>query len=474
MRNNLLFVIAMMVSLFVMVSCDGEKDPYITIEYTASDVSATGGNATFTVKSNVSWTVSNADAWVTINPSTGENEKPVTVTFSANTATQSRSSVFTVKSTDGDVTETVTITQAAAGETLSITYTPADVPASGGTATFSVTSNLSAWTVSYSSSDTWVTNVSPTSGSGNADVTVTFAENNTASARSTVFTVAGGALSEAVTVTQSAADLPASAGAITETGRTLSSVVLNIAEIGNATTYKWYKDGSVVQNTAARTYTATAAGTYKVAGVNDAGEGTASANHVVELGAMSMLVGSWDCSNSYYQNSTWNNRGNYVCVFSKVDNQTIAISNFDNLGTAVITATVSVDASDNIIINIPFQAFNPSYFINYANSGLSGFSSTNFKDSFDARTGFSPMTVTKNASDRLTFTLASAYAGANPAYFLWAADESMTYGGQFWYGSNMTWVKQNAASGVPPVNKAPGSDQQRNANIFDLRYAVSY
>ncbi len=62
-----------------------------------------------------------------------------------------------------------------------------------------------------------------------------------------------------------------------------SSIELSIATIKNADTYKWYKDGTMMQNTASRTLTVTAAGTYKVAGVNDQGEGAASANHVVTL-----------------------------------------------------------------------------------------------------------------------------------------------------------------------------------------------
>ena len=79
--------------------------------------------------------------------------------------------------------------------------------------------------------------------------------------------------------------LPAAAGTIAGATELTegSTIELTIAEIANATSYKWYKDGAETQNTASRTLTVTAAGTYKVAGVNDAGEGTASADHVVTL-----------------------------------------------------------------------------------------------------------------------------------------------------------------------------------------------
>jgi hypothetical protein len=79
--------------------------------------------------------------------------------------------------------------------------------------------------------------------------------------------------------------LPADAGVISgpteiENG---GSIDISIAAIENATTYKWYKDGSQVQNTESRTMKVTSAGLYKVAGVNADGEGKASADHVVTL-----------------------------------------------------------------------------------------------------------------------------------------------------------------------------------------------
>jgi hypothetical protein len=79
--------------------------------------------------------------------------------------------------------------------------------------------------------------------------------------------------------------LPADAGTIT--GQTVvlegQSITLEIASIEGAETYHWYTDGTKGQNTDSKTLTVTEAGTYKVAGVNQTGEGKASADHVVTM-----------------------------------------------------------------------------------------------------------------------------------------------------------------------------------------------
>ena len=78
---------------------------------------------------------------------------------------------------------------------------------------------------------------------------------------------------------------PADAGTINGPSEVFTdeSITLTIAEIEGAVTYQWYKDGTKIQNTEQRTLTVTEEGTYKVAGVNEAGEGKASPDHVVTL-----------------------------------------------------------------------------------------------------------------------------------------------------------------------------------------------
>ena len=63
-------------------------------------------------------------------------------------------------------------------------------------------------------------------------------------------------------------ELPADAGAITQTPLEDGTIELSVAEIAGAETYRWYKDGESVQNSADRTYLVRKSGNYKVAGVN--------------------------------------------------------------------------------------------------------------------------------------------------------------------------------------------------------------
>lgn len=72
-------------------------------------------------------------------------------------------------------------------------------------------------------------------------------------------------------------ELPADAGAISQTPLEDGTVELTVAPIERAESYRWYKDGSAMQSVTARTIYATESGRYKVAGVNSEGEGKASA-----------------------------------------------------------------------------------------------------------------------------------------------------------------------------------------------------
>ena len=80
---------------------------------------AEGGELTFTVTSNKAWTVATEAAWVTLAPATGEaSDDAVTVkaTVAVNETFEQRTAVVTV--TAEDVQKTITVTQAAAEQTV--------------------------------------------------------------------------------------------------------------------------------------------------------------------------------------------------------------------------------------------------------------------------------------------------------------------------------------------------------------------
>lgn len=131
--------------------------------------------------------------------------------------------------------------------------------------------------------------------------------------------------------------VPGNAGDITVTGGILVSedpILLRVNAIARATTYKWYKDGVEVQNNNERSYTATASGAYKVAGVNSAGEGAASSevNLSIEIIPISVddMVGTWTSSGILVcNNHGWGNP--HEVVITKVNDTTIEMSKFINL-----------------------------------------------------------------------------------------------------------------------------------------------
>jgi hypothetical protein len=122
----------------------------------------------------------------------------VGITAAANAGTVARTA--TVTFTGGDLTQTVSITQAASPAALSVSPSTVDFAAGGGTQNLAVISNVN-WMVSRS--EAWVT-VSTASGSGNAAVGITAAANTGNASRTASVTFTGGGLTQSIAVTQEA------------------------------------------------------------------------------------------------------------------------------------------------------------------------------------------------------------------------------------------------------------------------------
>lgn len=87
-----------------------------------------------------------------------------------------------------------------------------------------------------------------------------------------------------VEISGSDLELPADAGEISQEEQEDGLVLLSVEEIERAETYRWYKDDVEVQNTEERTYLVRESGVYKVAGVNEVGEGKTSLPVTLEIG----------------------------------------------------------------------------------------------------------------------------------------------------------------------------------------------
>jgi endonuclease I len=172
-----------------------------TLSVTPSNqnVTVAAGSTSFTVTSNSAWTASSSQAWCTVTPS-GSGNGTITANYTLNPTIVQRVANVTV-TVSGLSPVVVTVTQAGATPTLTVTPSNQPVSESSGNTSFSVTSNTG-WTAA--SDQTWCT-VTP-SGSGNGTITATYTQNTTVVQRIANITVTVTGLTPVVvTVTQSGA-----------------------------------------------------------------------------------------------------------------------------------------------------------------------------------------------------------------------------------------------------------------------------
>ncbi len=163
---------------------------------------AANSTAMVEVASNVAWTVSSSQPWLTPNLTGSDGNKTVTLTAAANPGVTPRSATVTV-SASGLEPRVITVTQAGTAPTLTVSRNALPINATGSEKpTVELTSNTS-WTAS--SSQAWLT-VTPAAGSGNQTLTVGATPNASVSPRTAVLTLsASGVSSQIVTVTQAGA-----------------------------------------------------------------------------------------------------------------------------------------------------------------------------------------------------------------------------------------------------------------------------
>ncbi len=197
---------------------------------------------------------------------------------------------------------------------LNITYEAQEIPSEGKEVTFAIESNID-WAAT--STVNWL-DIKPQQGSGNAIVSVIVKPNSDEEGRQAIITVSGGNLTREISITQAAYVLlpPEAAGSIEgkEQGEPGETIVLTVAEIPYASTYKWYRNGTEIQNTASRTLSVDTDGTYAVAGENGLGEGQKSPVKTVTYSKAYVF----DTAKATYEGGDYNNA--YVVEFSRAVN----------------------------------------------------------------------------------------------------------------------------------------------------------
>ena len=157
----------------------------LSVEPETLTVSAVGGSALFTVTSNIDWNVSETCDWLT---ATKTSNTILTVDYDENVTVEERSADITL-SGPGVSDVLITLNQDGAVPVLSVEPETLTVSAVGGSALFTVTSNID-WSVSETCD--WLTATKTT----NTVLTVEYDENRTVDERTAVITLSGPGVSD--------------------------------------------------------------------------------------------------------------------------------------------------------------------------------------------------------------------------------------------------------------------------------------
>ncbi|MDD3858843.1 MAG: CHAP domain-containing protein, partial [Bacteroidales bacterium] len=167
---------------------------YLTISPTANqNVGSSMGTGNVTVSSNVSWTATSNQSWLSIIAgSSGSGNGTVSYSYSENPNTSARSATITL-SASGVSSQTLTITQA--GLPIYLVISPEgtiDLSENSGAGSIQVSSNTDWQAISNQS---WLTITSGISGTGNALINYSYSTNSSTSVRTATITVSATGLS---------------------------------------------------------------------------------------------------------------------------------------------------------------------------------------------------------------------------------------------------------------------------------------
>ena len=176
-----------------------------SVDKNEHSVAAAGGDFTVKVTRNIGYKINSQPEWVKQpDKANSGNVDTYTFTAEANTSTEAREGVI-VFCNDNNECVPVTVKQAGANATLSVSPAELTFTANTESKSLDVTSNT-AWTAASGAS--WA-KLNKTNGSGNAQIAVTAEENTAITQRSATITIktADGKASATVKVTQSAANV---------------------------------------------------------------------------------------------------------------------------------------------------------------------------------------------------------------------------------------------------------------------------
>ncbi len=213
----------------------------LSLSSTTLEYNYLSGLQNVNITSNSNWTITKDASWITVLPTSGNNNRTISVSVAYNNGGD-RSGIVTVSGCG--TTKTINVTQS--GQcSLSISATSLEYSGSAETKTILVTSNA-AWTVSDNAS--WIT-VTPLSDSNNGTLSISVLANDTGTERNGAVTVSGCSTSKKITINQK----PICTPPVSPTGITASKTTIESGEsvtlqvsggvLNDAPNWVWYKGG---------------------------------------------------------------------------------------------------------------------------------------------------------------------------------------------------------------------------------------
>ena len=173
--------------------------PFISLSPTTYNAPSTQGATNVAITSNTAWnTVSSEPSWLTTTK-TGTGNGTLEVTYTANAITNTRTGIITVQAADA-VSQIFTLRQEGIAPFLTINNPNIQVPSSAGQTSLSIMSNIN-WTAMKTAE--WISTITPETGTGNTQMSITTLENTTGSTRTGTITFSGtGVTNKIVNITQ--------------------------------------------------------------------------------------------------------------------------------------------------------------------------------------------------------------------------------------------------------------------------------
>lgn len=185
-----------------------QATPTLSLSPSAITFAPDNGTKTLSITSNTAWTVTSNTDWCKLNKTSGTGNQSVNVTVNTNYGTTTRTAIITVKA--GNLSKTVTITQAFF--VLSVSPSNVYFPLQEATTSLTINTN-STWNISDIPTQWCI--VTPTSGTGNATVTIKNMAANSSANREATLTVKAGNLERKITLKQDGVTLSISSAELT-------------------------------------------------------------------------------------------------------------------------------------------------------------------------------------------------------------------------------------------------------------------